>query len=217
MTIASYNDLAAAIKAWCARSDSTFSNQIETFVSLHELTMYNGRGDIGDALYCEALTAPEIETYATIAFVAGVGSMPSGGTGIRTITRTGDQIGIDYVTPRQYDIMVAQNDGGDVRAYTVKGSQILLTPAYTGNMQVLYYKVLPAITVANQTNDLIAAYPLLYFHGCMFEAFSFLQNEQKALGHFERYKTALAGVNASIKGGRFGGAPLRVRQRNAIP
>lgn len=217
MAIASYNDLAAAVKAWCARSDTTFSNQIETFVALHELTMYCGRGKQGDALYSEPLMAPETEAKTTIAFVAGVGSVPSDAAWVRTLTRDSDRIGIDYVTPRQYDILVAQNSGGPVRAFTVKGAQIHLNPSFDGSLNVLYYKKLAPVTLANQTNALITAYPLIYFHGCMFEAFAFLQNAQKAIEQFERYQTALAGVNGSIRGVRYGGAPLRVVQRNAIP
>lgn len=217
MAITSYNDLAGAIKAWCARSDSTFSNQIETFVALHELTMYNGRGDDGDPLQCDALMAPEIEVSVPITFTAGVAAMPADASTVRTLTRPGDRIGVDYVTPRQYDLMVANATGGAVRAFTVKAGQILLTPSFDGDFTILYYRQLPAISVGNPTNDLLTKYPLLYFHGCMFEAFSFMQNSQKALEQFTRYRSALAGVNQSNRGVRFGGTPLRIVQRNAIP
>lgn len=217
MAIASYNDLAAAVKVWCARSDSTFSNQIETFTALHELTMYCGRGQEGDALYCHPLMAPETEAQTSIVFTAGVGAVPSDAAWIRTLTLPGDRTGLDFISPRQYDIQEAQSQGGQVSAFTVKGASIYITPAGNATLTALYYKRLTAISFGNQTNALLTAYPLVYFHGVMFEAFSFMQNAQKALEQFERYKTALAGINGSLRGVRFGGAPLRIRQRNAIP
>lgn len=217
MTIATYADLAQTVKTWCARSDSAFSNQIETFVALHELRMYNGSGDNGDPMQCDPLMAPEIEVNTTIAITAGAATVPTDCNTIRTLTRPTDQIGLDFVTPRQYDILVAQSQGGDPEAFTVKSSQILVVPATTDTFDILYYKKLPAITVEEPSNALLTNYPLLYFHGVMFEAYSFMQEVELATAQFMRYRAALSGVNTSIRGVRFGGTPLRVATRNPIP
>jgi hypothetical protein len=217
MAIATYNDLAAAVKTWCARSDSSFSAQIETFVALHELRMYNGCGDAGDALQCDALAAPEMETLSTVTFVAGVASVPALCSTIRTLGRPNDMIGIDYLTPRSFDILDANANGGDVEAFTIKGSNLYVTPAYDGTFNILFYKQQPAISSSNQTNTLLTAYPLIYFTGVMHEAFAFMQDIDKASAWFAKYRAAVSGVNGSLRGVRYGGMPLRMTARNAIP
>lgn len=217
MAIASYDDLAATVKAWCARSDTTFSNQIETFVALHEARIYYGSGTPGDALYCESLAAPELEKVSTLAFVAGAATIPLDAAGIRTLSRPGDQIGLDYFTPRQYDLLISQNPSGPVIGFTVKAGQILTVPITTETFSILYYQVLPPISSNNKTNALLTAYPLLYFNGAMFEAFTFMQAQDKALAWFERYRSTLAGVNASFSADRRAGSTMRVKQRNPIP
>lgn len=216
MAIATYNDLAAAVKQWCARTDSAFSAQIETFVALHELRMYNGADELGGALQCDALMAPEIETKGTVTFTAGVAAMPSGVSTLRTLGRPSDMIGIDYLSPRRFDILDANGTGGDVQAFTVKGSNIYVTPSYDGNFNIIYYKVQPAITSSNQTNVLLTAYPMLYFTGVMGEAFAFMQEPEKSLAWLTKYRAAVEGVNSSNRGVRYGGMPLRVQPRNAI-
>lgn len=217
MAISTYNDLASTVKTWCARSDSSFSAQIETFVALHELRMYNGSDEQGGPLECEALAAPEAELLTTVTFVTGVAPMPADASTVRTLGRPGDMIGFDYMSPRAFDIFDANQNGGDVLAYTIKGQNIYVTPSYDGVFNLLYYQMQPAISSSNPTNILLAAYPLLYFAGVMHEAFSFMQDTDKAMAWFAKYKAALAGVNGSNRGVRYGGVPLRVVQRNAIP
>lgn len=217
MTISTYADLAQAVKTWCARSDSAFSNQIETFVALHELRMYNGSGANGDPMQCDPLMAPEIEVNTTISVADGAADIPDDCNTIRTLTRPTDRVGLDFITPRQYDLLVSQNQGGDPLAFTVKSSQILVAPATDDTFDILYYKKLPAISTDDPSNALLTAYPLLYFHGVMFEAYAFMQEPDLATAQFMRYRAALTGINNSIKGVRFGGAPLRITTRNPIP
>jgi hypothetical protein len=217
MAIATYNDLAATVKTWCARSDSAFSAQIDTFIALHELRMYNGSDTNEGPLACDALAAPEMETLSTVTFVGGAAPMPADANTIRTLGRPGDMIGIDYMSPRQFDIFDANANGGDVVGYTVKGATIYVTPAYDGDFNILYYQTFPAISSSNQSNTILTMYPLIYFHGVMFEAFTFMQQPDLAIAQFGRYKAAVEGVNGSIRGVRYGGTPLRVKQRNMIP
>jgi len=217
MAIATYNDLAAAVKTWCARSDSAFSNQIETFVALHELRMYNGSDDNNGPLQCDPLMAPEIEKQGTVTFAAGVAPLPAGVSTVRFLGRPGDRVGIDYMTPRQFDLLDANSSGGDVQAFTVKGANIYVTPSFDGPFNIIYYEVQPAISSSNPSNVLLTNYPLIYFHGVMHEAFAFMQATDLAMAQFARYKAAVTGVNISIRGVRYGGTPLRIKPRNAIP
>ena len=219
MAIATYNDLAAAVKSWCARSDSTFSNQIETMVAQHELRMYNGAGIPGDPMYCAALEAPEMEVTASLTFTNGVGTIPSDATGVRAITRPGDQVGLDFFTARQFEVLNARTPTGTTLGFTIRGNKVFAVPAATGDVvyQIVYYQEQPAISQSVQSNILLTAYPLIYFNGTMLEAFTFMQSVDKAAVWLQKYKTALDGLNSSVASTRRAGATMRVRQRNAIP
>lgn len=222
MAISDYNSLATAIKTWCARTTSTaFNNQIETFVALAEQRMWNGSGSgPADPLFCDALNAPELETTATVAMVAGVGSLPADVSTLRLIRRSGDTVGLDYLPPKQWYIRdnlpigITDQPG----YYTIEQNVSLkVTPSYDGNLTVLYYKRDDALTSVNTSNTTLTTYPLVYLEGCLFEAFSFIQEPDLAMGHFARYRAIVAGINSSIASVRFGGGPLKVRPRARMP
>ena len=215
--ITDFASLTARIKTWCARSDTTFSNEIETFIALAEMRMQNGQGSQGDPLYCESLAVAEKEVKVTLNVVAGFVSYPLDGSSTRTLRRPGDMLGLEYMTPRQFALMDNEITSGLPTNYTVEGNQIRITPAYTGTMELIYWKNFPAINSSNTTNTILTLYPLLYLTGCLFEAFSWTQDIDLAAGHFARYKAIVDGINASEFATRYGGGPLRVRTRQAIP
>jgi len=220
MAITDYGSLATSIKTWTARSDTTFSNQIETFIALHEQRMYNGSGEgPSDPLYCDALNAPELETDATVTITSGVGSVPDDASTVRNIRRSSDLEPLGYMTPSQFAAYEADpsNTGNDPRFYTVETGNLKVSGAYTGDVTVFYYKKLDGISASNPTNAILTAYPLVYLQGCLFEAFSFLQEPELAVGHFARYKAIVAGLNASSNSVRFGGGPLKIRTRQPMP
>lgn len=215
--ITDFASLTARIKTWCARSDTTFSNEIETFISLAELRMQNGQGEQGEPLYCEALSVAEKEITATINAVAGSVTLPIDGSAMRTLRRAGDKIGLEYMTPRQFSLQDNNDPSGLPTNYTVEGSVLRITPAFTGPLEIIYWKNFSAISSSNTTNTILTVYPMVYLTGCLFEAFSWTQDVELALGHFARYKAIVSGINSSANETRYGGSPLRIRTRNAIP
>jgi hypothetical protein len=222
MAISDYNSLATAIKTWCARTTSTaFNNQIETFVSLAEQRMWNGSGSgPSDPLFCDALNAPELETEATVTMVAGVGTLPSDVSTLRLIKRDGDTVGLDYLPPKQWAIRDNLPTGitDQPAYYTIEQNVTLkVTPSYDGDLTILYYKRDTAVSSVNTTSTTLTTYPMLYLSGCLFEAFSFMQEEALAMGHFARYRAILSGINSSIASVRYGGGPLKVRPRSRMP
>lgn len=216
--ISDYNVLVTAIQKWCARSDTTFTGQIETFVNFAELRMNNGQGDPGDPLYCDPLSAPEMETLATVTITNGSGTMPTDASTVRTITRDGDQAGLTYVSPRQYHTIIqAPSSTGLPNVYTIDQGLIKLDENYSGTINVGYYKVFTPLGPTNLTNTILAKYPLLYLSGSLFEAFSFLQETDLAMGHYARYRSQVAGINTSANSVRFGGSGApRIRPRQSF-
>ncbi len=216
--ISDYDTLVAEVKAWAARTDPAFSNRVETFVGFAEHRIYHGQGDPGDALYCQPLRAKELETDWAVTFTDGVGDVPGDMTSLRLIRQANSEDDLSYMTPKQFwERDAAEDSSGVPRYYTVFQQKIYVTPIYTGDLQLSYYKKFDAITSDNKTGTLLTAYPLLYLSGCLFEAFSFLQEEALAAGHWARYRSQVAAVNQMADAVRFGGGPKRVRVRNALP
>jgi hypothetical protein len=183
--------------------------------------MWNGSGSgPSDPLFCDALNAPELETSATVTMVAGVGTLPSDVSTLRLIKRAGDTVGINYLPPKQWairdnlPISITDQPG----YYTIENNVSLkVTPSYDGDLTILYYKRDTPVTSVTTSNTTLTTYPLIYLEGCLFEAFSFLQDESLAMGHFARYRAIVAGVNSSIASVRYGGGPLKIRARQRMP
>lgn len=218
MPFTDYNGLAQAVKTWAARSDTTFSNQIPTFVAFCEQRIYSGSGEgMSDPLYCDPLNAPEQETTATVTVTDGTGALPTDVVSIRAVTRSNDLVGLEYMTPRQWAIRNAQSSSGSPAFYTIEAGNIKLVPSYTGSISVLYYQKFATINVTNTTGALLTAYPLLYLSGTLFEAFSFMQEDTLAVQHFARYRAHVAGINTTANARRFGGGPKKIRTRQGMP
>jgi|GEM_PF-1147853 len=213
-----YDGLAQAVKTWAVRQDTTFSNQIPTFVAFMEQRLYAGSGEgPTDPLFCDPLTSPEQETTGTVTVTDGVGTLPTDVVSIRTVSRANDIVGLEFMSPRQWAAKDADLATGDPAFYTIEGTAIKVTPTYTGSISLLYYKRFDALGPENTTNELLTAYPLLYLSGTLFEAFSFMQDADLAVQHFTRYRAHIAGINTSAHGRRFGGGPLKIRTRQGMP
>jgi hypothetical protein len=218
--ISDYVSLKTAIQTWCARSDTTFSNQIETFIALAETRMENGQGDdAGGALSCEGLVVAKKEAVVALVISNGTAAVPADATSLRTLRFPGDRsgTGIEFMSPRQFALYDNVSSGAQPARYTIEADVIRMSPAFTGVVEIVYYKQFPAITSSNTTNAILTMFPMVYLTSCLFEAFTFTQDVDLAAGWFAKYKAIVSGINNSENSVRFGGGPLRVRTRNPIP
>ena len=218
MAITDYDSLVAAVKVYVARRDTTFSNQIENFISLAEDRIYNGVGDERDPMFSAAVRVKEMSETGTITITASTGTIPEGSLGIRRLSGTTDLVGLSYLAPDAFATRYNYPDSGTPRWYTVEGDQVRVAPAgWSGSISVLYYKRPTAISSSSTTNAILTAYPNLYFTAVLFEAFSFLKDGETAQGWLGRYRSAASGVNRSASASRHGGGKLRTQPRVAIP
>ena len=218
MAIIDYDSLAAAVKVYVARNDSTFSNQIENFISLAEDRIYNGVGDERDPMFSPAVRVKEMSETGTIIITASTGTIPTGSLGIRRLSRTSDLVGISYLAPDAFATRYNYPDAGTPRWYTIEGDQVRVAPAaWAGDISVLYYKRPTGISSVSTTNDVLTAYPNLYFAAVLFEAFSFLKDGETAQGWLGRFRSAASGVNRSASASRHGGGKLRTQPRVPVP
>lgn len=193
--ITDYSTLVAEVKAWCARSDQTFSNRFPVFVALAESRIYHGHGQPGDPLYSEPLRSTVMETTGTITITSGAGTLDDDVLSIKRLTRSGDQIGLSYVAPHLFQTTQANSDSGNPYFYTIEGRTLRLVPSYTGSLAMVSYDKLAPVTLTAPTNALIEEHGLLYFNAVMFEAMSFQQEIELAGAWLARYRAMAAGIN----------------------
>jgi len=216
MAIADFDTLKSEVQSYCARSDTTFAARMGQFVSLAEDRIYLGQGeDRTDPLYSEPVRSKIMETTGTVTVTDGAGALPDNCLGVRRITRASDQIGLDYMTPDQLQLRLAYNSGGTPGYYTVEGTTLKLAPLYTGDLTILYHQRFAPITSVGdgKTGPMLEEHGQLYFSACMFEAFSFMQEPDLALGWLGRYRSMVTGINQTAADLRYAGRRLRINAR----
>lgn len=212
--ISDYNALSNEVKVWCARSDSAFTARMPVFVAAAEERLYNGNGVVGEALYTPAIRAKALEETATVTLVSGVGDMPDDVLAVRKISRAGDDTGLVYAPPHEWDAYnAAVSGGGYPYRYKVEGLTLSVAPTWSGDLSLLYYKRLAALSSEATTNALLTAHPLAYFNAVMFEAFSFMQEPELAVAYIGKLKSVIDGINRVANDIRTSGARMRVTAR----
>lgn len=217
MAIADYSTLVAAIKTWCARSDSVFSAQIENFIGLAESRIYDGYGEKGEPAYSPPLRTKALETTGTITLTDGSGTVPTDFLQARKLYRSGDQSGITFIPPERFDTVDAATGSGLPVYYTVEGSTISVVPSSGAEtISLLYYRRLDPLSSGNPSNALLLSHDMIVLSAALYEAFSFMQAAEQALGHAARCRSMIQGANKTAAALRYAG-PLRVRHRQPIP
>ena len=219
MAIDDYAGLKEAMQKWAARSDTTFSNQFDTFLSYAEDRIYNGAGKRGDALYSPALRNRTLETTATVAMASGVGALPDRHLATKRLYFDGDRVGLEYLPSERFSVRSAYSQGGDPQFYTIRDGSIYTFPATDEDLEIDYYQRLAPLTSdsASNTNDLLTNHEHVYLAAVLFEAFSFMQSPDKALAHLARLNSAIDGLNGVASATATQGASMHVRPRFPIP
>lgn len=175
--------------------------------------MYKGNYDEGS----DCLRVKEMEIQAQITLVAGVGTIPDGYLSFRDVSRENDAFGMSYVPPLRFDEEKEQHTaGGNPQIYTIKGETIEVAPSWAGDLEVLAYQRIAALTSGAPTNDLLTNYPEIYLYGCLIEAFDWLDNETKKATFLNRYNGAVAGANKTSLMLQHSGSQMRARTETVV-
>jgi hypothetical protein len=157
----SYTQLIEAINEWLDRSD------------------LNGSAPAMIAL-CEARLRRELqplvfELSAPVVVTDGTGELPPGFDSARGVSIGGNPV--DEVSP-----VIGQQfaPGTDPVGYSLEAGSLRIWPAWTGTATLLYRSKLPALSEANQSNEVLIQHPDVYFFGAMMFAEGFLANDSRA-------------------------------------
>lgn len=167
MALANYSDLQTSIGNWL--KDTTLSSVIPDFVVLAE------------ARFNREIRVPEMEALASTSVSTEGFAVPTGFLEMRSIWTDADpDIALDYFPPQQFKQLIASNETGAPRAYTIIGEAIYLAPTPTAGttVYVSYYQKIPALA-SNSTNWLLTSHPDIYLAGSLAAGEAFGWNDER--------------------------------------
>lgn len=200
MALNTYAALQSAVADYLARDDLTA--QIPDFITLNESRMN------------KALRTRHQETSnASFSIDAATEALPTDFLEARTFIIQGSpNVVLEYLSASDLESMYTSGSGKP-QHYTVIGSNFKFGPSpdstYTGTL--VYYAKIPALSVSNTSNWVLANYPDLYLYGTLIEAAPFIMNDERIQIWMGLYDRAIAGLQQSDERARWNGAPLTQR------
>ena len=190
-------ELRASIAQWLNRDD--LEDKIPEFIAFAERK------------FNRVLNVPERETSATLAALAETVAVPADLWAIRSVYPHSDP----RKTLRQMSLSGLRDSytsaaTGRPLGYAVQGSNLVLgpIPASAYNLKVTYQQTIPALGESQPTNWLLAAHPDLYLYGALFEADTYLVNDQRLPLWKGRMEEILTEIRKVSEARRRGQSPL---------
>ena len=196
--ISTYTELVDAVVDWSHRSD--MATRIDNFIALCESDMQ---------VRCKL---QEFEGSTSITITSGVGSLPAGYSGTRSLYWNGDlRRPLKYIVPDLLDEKL--NGAGIPQFYTTSGTEILVAPSGDGTAVMRYKARFTALTATDPTNVLLTNYPDAYLHGVLVQLHTFCNNDQALAKASSLYEAAIERIKTDNRDKRYSGVALEVRAR----
>lgn len=196
MSISTFTELKDEVAAWSHRSDLTA--RIPNFIVLCESDMQ---------VRCKLV---EFEGIATVAIVDGVGTLPTGFTGMRSIYWDGDMDrSLRYLSPAKFESK--RNESGLASWYTLSGTSIYTSPAGDGDVVMRYKARFVPLSDTDTTNVLLTNYPDAYLQGSLVQLHTFTKNSKARQEANELYEAAVQRIVIDNNQRKYAGASLAVR------
>jgi len=199
MAISSYADLQSEVAAWLQRDD--LAARIPVFI------------EMATARFNRELRTPEMETLVTTSADAEYTDLPPDFLQIRSIETTGDRM--EYLAPEEFQEYVARTATPAVAVYTIADMSLRIYPAPTVDgtlsLKVLYYKRIPEMDSAGDTNWLLDAHPDVYLFGSLVEAAGFLHDDPRMSVWDARLQQAMSLINKRARQMNQGAASMQIK------
>jgi hypothetical protein len=197
VAITTYTNLQTEIANWLHRDDLT--DEIPDFIALCEATLQ---------VRCKLV---EFESTATVTITSGVGTLPTGFVGMRSVYWN-DSLAqpLQYITPEQFDAMRSWGDG-DTYFYTISGSTIRTSNTETGGVIMTYYAKFVPLSGSNTSNAILSNFPDAYLYGSLVQACIYTQDDAGAAKYSSLFSNAIDRINDNNADRKYAGATLQVR------
>lgn len=186
MAITTFAELKTAIANWLERSDLT--SRIPEFVSMAE-----------DRIGLDLRIRP-METSSDITINAQTEALPTRFLGVRRFTLDNDASMLTYFTPEKFWNLIDARTEGKPKAYTIEGENFVFAPypngeTYTGKLY--YWQKFASLSADADTNWVLTNARGLLLYGSLFEAATYLEDDEAAARWARLYNDTLGRVKKS--------------------
>jgi hypothetical protein len=221
VTIASYSDLLTSLADWLQRpADTVITTIAPDCIELLEARLSFGFGEPGEPLYSPALRIEDMLVRATASLTGEYVAVPTDFLEIRGPMKvnTSPEARIDYITPDQFAATAPNQDAGTPKVFTIAGGEFRFGPVpSSGTAELWYYAQIPALTVSNTSNWLLAKAPNVYLFGTLVETCIYLADKERALDFHGMFAGAVRALQAQDRRRKYGSAPLVMRSGGPTP
>lgn len=197
-------ELKTLIASYLHRTDLT--NEIPGFVALAESRINTG------------LRALENEGYATLSTADNPQDLPDDYNVMTAVSTPSDRgpRALERVNPSRMASLqrFTRGQGGGARWFTVQAQQITVWPfvidADTGlgpDIDLQYWRQLPALVQDTDTNDVLTRWPQLYLYASLYEGYVFTAQPSGGSVALSTFVSELNEINATAQGAKWGAAP----------
>lgn len=192
MALATYADLQDAIAGYLARNDLTA--RIPDFIALTE-------AKLNRSLFVPQMEQRSTATVDTNSDEPEFISLPSDFQSMRSVRLNGvsGKPRLEYLSKTQLDDYrySIENPTGQPLYFAIVGSEMELAPtpndAYT--IEMMYRKLIPALSNTTSSNWLLTFAPDLYLYGSLMEAEPYMKNDERVQLWASAFSTVLDGLN----------------------
>lgn len=154
----------------------------------------------------------EFETSASVPITAGVGTLPTGYVGMRSVYWDDDtDHPLTYVSPEKYDALRFA-DSGDGHYYTIVGSSIKTTPMGDGTIVCTHKARFTPLSDSATSNAILQDFPDAYLYGALKHANVWTQDDAAVQKYGLMFNAACDRINENNAQRTYGHA-LAVRPR----
>lgn len=170
MTITTYAQLkekfTAATTNWMARPFT--EDEADEFIDLFE------------AFASQTLRCREMQTTTSLTPVSNVCTIPSDYVeSIRVVEEASRRRRLEYISADAADALYPSRTAGLACHFMIVGSELTALPLSSNDIELTYYRTIPALTSLNTTNWLLTKMPGAYLHGCMMQAAEYIRDPEK--------------------------------------
>lgn len=211
MSINTYSTLRTAVagtakSSWSHRGD--LLQNFDTFLALAQEEMYQGVDGTKDSQGLRVRDLITTDSSVTLSTVVRTLALPTNLLEFRKLQLSYSDA---YFQPLEYfppNEMWIYDDAGRPINYTIT-SQIeferVADVAYT--LHRTYYAKLTDLSSSNTTHAVLTRFPSIFLYGCLYEAFKWAQNTEKAGLYAGLFQGAINKANASDQWGAIGPSP----------
>jgi hypothetical protein len=200
MSLDSYSGLLSSVAGWLMRDDLTAV--IPDFVALAE-------ADMNQKLRLRSMLT---RSTTTLDDDTGFETLPTDFLQMYRLTL--DDEDLDFAPALQMPGFALDWQGASAPLYySIVGNQLQFVPApmsLTGSLDMIYYARVPALSVSNTSNVILAANPAIYLYGALLASAPYLGDDARVQTWGTLYSQALDGLQMADDNAEFAG-PLVIR------